>query len=123
MVGSRDIILCCGLGVLYAFISLAGMPLLWGTLLAAEITTILRYAINDRWVFGERRPSWKRFLQYHVANAGGFVIWWISVNALPRLGMHYLVASTIGTGASVFFTMATNFLWVWAKAPKAANIG
>src|SRR5262245_14741056 len=98
-----------GIPILYLLIDVLKLRLIWGTLLAAEVTTILRYGINDRWVFGELRPTWKRFWQFHVANAGGFVIWYSSVNLLPTLGVHYLIASVVGTGTSVFMSMATNF--------------
>jgi putative flippase GtrA len=98
-------------------------PLLLGTLLAAEVTTVLRYGINDRWVFGQRRPRWRRFWQFHVANAGGFLIWLAMVNILPRWGVQYLLASTAGTASSVLVGMATNFLWIWRKKIDAARRG
>ena len=102
-----------GLGILYAFISLLRMPLTLGTLLAAEITVVLRFLINDRWVFGYRRPSWGRLWQFHLACAGGAAIWWCVANALPRLGVYYLIASAAGSAASVFFSMTSNFRWIW----------
>lgn len=34
---------------------------------------------------------------------------------------HRAVASTMGTGCSVFSTMATNFLWIWRRRTKAAS--
>lgn len=110
-----------GLAILYVLIGLLKMPLLLGTLLMAEATTIIRYAVNDRWVFREHRLSWTRFWQYHVANAGGFLTWWIAVNALTYLGMHYLLASTVGTAGSMLSTMAANFLWVWRKPASVAT--
>jgi len=76
-----------GLGMLYLCMDVLRMPLLIGTLLVAEVTTIVRYAINDRWVFGERRPSWTRLWQFHLANAGGFAIWWTATNILARTGV------------------------------------
>ena len=91
-----------GLGALYLFQDILALPLMLGTLLAAEFTTLLRFFVNDRWVFGHRRPTWLRLWQYHVAGAGGFVVWWTIANLLPRFGIHYLVASTLGTGCSVF---------------------
>ncbi len=89
------------------------MPLTLATLITAETGTILRFFANDRWVFGHPRPTIARFWQYHVANAGGFVIWWGVSNALPSLGMHYLLASLAATACSVSFSMLTNFLWIW----------
>ena len=108
-----------GLGVLYVLRSVLGLPLEIGTLLAAELTTLLRFFINDRWVFGHRRPTWWRLWRYHVAGAGGFAIWWIVANLLPRFGIHYLLASTIGTGCSISISLLTNFLWIWRRRVKA----
>lgn len=102
-----------GLGLLYAFISLLKMPLMIGTLFAAEITVVLRFLINDRWVFGYPRPSWSRLWQFHLACAGGAAIWWCVANALPRFGVYYLIASAAGSAASVLFSMTTNFRWIW----------
>ena len=108
-----------GLAILYALIELSKTPLLLSTLLTAEATTIVRYAVNDLWVFGEKRLSWTRLWQFHVANAGGFAVWWIMVNALPPLGVHYLLASTLGTASSMVSTMATKLQWIWLKRTNA----
>ena len=104
-----------GLGVLYLMRDILALPLILGTLLAAEFISLLRFLMNDRWVFGHRRPTWRRLWQFHVASAGGFAIWWTVANALPRFGVYYLIASTVGTGCSVCFSMLTNFLWVWRR--------
>jgi len=109
-----------GLVTLYVLMDLLGIPIFLGSLLAAEATTIIRYTINDRWVFSQRHPSWTRFWQFHVANAGGLVVWFAAVNILPRLGVHYLLASTAGTGCSVLVSLATNFLWIWRKKTGTA---
>jgi putative flippase GtrA len=107
-----------GLVVLYLFMDVFRMPLLFGTLLAAEVTTIVRYAINDRWVFGHRRPAWTRFWQFHVACASGAAIWFAAANVLPRFGVHYLLASAMGSALSVFVGMGTSFMWIWRKRPE-----
>lgn len=112
-------LLFVGLATLYVLTDVLRIPLLLGTILAAEATTIVRYGINDRWVFGQCRPSWTRFWRFHVANAGGFVIWWAVANTLPRFGVQYLLASTAGTACAVLVNMATNFLWVWRRHSSA----
>ena len=76
---------------------------------------VIRFLINDRWVFGHRRPTWTRLGQFHVASAGGGVIWWTLANLLPRFGFPELLAAIAGTAGSVVVSMATNFLWVWRK--------
>jgi putative flippase GtrA len=109
------------IGLLYVFVDLLGMPVLVATLLAAEIGTLMRFVINDRWVFRQTKLTLRRLWQYHVANAGSFSIWWVSTNALVFLGGHYMIASVIGMGCSVFFSMATNFFWIWTHKSEAAH--
>ena len=108
-----------GSGVLYVFREFFAMPLLVATLASAECTILVRFLINDRWVFGHPRPSWQRLWQFHVASAGGFVIWYTVANALPLLvpffNLHYVLASAVGSACSVSFNMLTNFLWIWRK--------
>ena len=104
-----------GLGFLYLLKDRWRVPLMLATLATAETGTILRFFVNDWWVFGHPRPTLVRFWQYHVANAGGFVIWWSVCNVLPRFGIHYLLASVAATACSVGFSILTNFLWIWRK--------
>lgn len=91
------------------------------TLLAAEASTLLRFLINDRWVFNSPIPTWRRLWQYHWANAGSFLVWWIVSNALPHLGVHYLIAAIIGTVASVGLSIFTNFRWIWRRDNDAVG--
>ena len=108
-----------GSAILYVFRGVFHVSLIAATFISAEITIILRFGINDRWVFGHRRPTFIRLWQFHVASAGGASIWWAVSNILPRFGIHYLIASTAGTACSVFFSMFTNFLWIWRHRGKA----
>src|SRR5262245_41368031 len=102
-----------GLSVLYFLQEIVRMPLWAGTIVGAEATLLSRFLVNDRWVFGHRRPKWTRLWQFHMASVGGGAIWWIVANALPKFGVHYLFAALAGTACSVFFSMITNFLWIW----------
>ena len=105
--------LAVGTGILYVFTGLLRIPLMLGTLLAAEFTLLVRFLINDSWVFGHQRPTWKRLWQFHVASAGGTGIWWVVSNSLPHFGVHYLIASVAGSACSMLFSIMTNFLWIW----------
>lgn len=112
-----------GLGVLYLLTGLWHLPNIFSTLLAGEALALLRFWLNERWVFRANAGSlWKRLWQYHVANAGGFAIWWVVANVLPIFSIHYLVASTIGTGCSVGFSMLTHFFWVWRHPAHPAPV-
>ncbi len=88
------------------------------TIASAEICTLTRYLINDYWVFGNPRPTWKRCWEYHVANATSFFVWcFITIALGEKLGLDHRLAAILATIVSVFVSMATNFLWVW-RSPK-----
>lgn len=120
LVGCRGLFLLSRLGNALYRHGCGRNALAFGALLVAEVTTVVRYAINDRWVFGELRLRWARLWRFHLANVGGFAIWWAATNFLARAGIHYVLASTAGTASSVLFSMLTNFLWIWRKRLKGA---
>lgn len=118
------------------------LPWLLSTLIAAELCTLLRFPLNDRWVFGYPRPTWKRLGQYHVANFSSLVIWLAAANLFPFVivsksavmllsstGLENQAATTLltrlqkplaailATCFSVGWSMMTNFLWIWRKKP------
>jgi putative flippase GtrA len=97
----------------------AAISLLPGTLLAAEVTAVMRYAVNDLWVFSEQRPAWILLWQFHVANAEGFAIWWALTAILARAAIYNLIASGLGTAEYLLLSMATNFIWIWHKCAPA----
>ena len=101
--------------LLFALVDLLSLSVPLATLLVAEISTLLRFFVNHRWVFGLRNPTLSACIQYHVANAGAFAIWWVTANALTILGVHYLLAGMLAVACSTFFSLATNFLWIWRK--------
>lgn len=105
--------------LLYLFVDLWKMQLWAATFLTSELITLVRFVVNDYWVFGHPYPTWKRLWQYHVANASSFLIWWAAANALPKFGINYLIASVLATGISVGWSMITNFLWIWK--PKGSK--
>ncbi|HTP31266.1 MAG TPA: GtrA family protein [Candidatus Acidoferrales bacterium] len=105
--------LLVGTGILYVARDILRLPVILATPVAAELTLLVRFLANDSWVFGQGNPTWRRLWQFHVASAGGFVIWMAVTNGLYQLGVQYLIASVIGSACSMCFSIVTNFLWVW----------
>lgn len=108
---------------LYAFVELMHMPVAVATIIAAEAGTLLRYLVNDRWVFGKTRPSWRRLWQYHVANAASLCIWWVATNLFAYFGAHYMIASVLAMACSVLISILTNFLWIWRSGKTTPKQG
>jgi putative flippase GtrA len=101
--------------LLFALVDLLSLSVPLATLLVAELTTLLRFFVNHRWVFGLRDPTVRACTQYHVANAGAFAVWWMTANVLTILGVHYLLAGILAVACSTTFSFATNFLWIWRR--------
>ncbi len=106
---------------LYLFVDIGGMPVPLGTFVTAEVCTLLRFAVNHYWVFGARNPNWRQCVQYHVANAGAFSVWWIAANVLALLGVHYLIAGILAVGVSTALSLLANFFWVWRDEHPTKN--
>jgi putative flippase GtrA len=104
-----------GLGLLKLFVGGFHWSYAVSTLVQSEVCNLLRFFANDRWVFGRRKPTWKRLGQYHVANALGFAIWWAGANGLKAVGMNYLLASLVAMLGSVGVSLLTNFGWIWRQ--------
>ncbi len=103
---------------LYIFVDLLGANVMIGTLLTIEASTLLRFYVNEKWVFATHKMCWRRLGQYHVANAGASAVWWIVTNTLNHFGVNHLIAAIMAVGLSTGVSMASNFLWVWrAKHP------
>ena len=94
------------------------------TVSSAEVCTLTRYVVNDCWVFGNDRPTWKRCGEYHIANASSFFVWCFIIIALgEKLGVDHRLAAVLATVASVCLSMATNFLWIWrGDSPKKQSL-
>ncbi len=107
------------LGVLYQGL---GWPLWLASAVAAETLIIVRFLVADRWVFGHASPALDRCWRYHGASAGAFVVSWVVLNgSAAYLGVPYLAAALLGTGASFVWSLLTNFLWVWKPAPSLVD--
>lgn len=107
------------IGLLYVFVDVLAIPVLLSTLVAAEIGVLLRFLVNDRWVFRQSRITLQRLWQYHVAIAGSFTVWWVITNVIVFFGGHYMIASLAGMACSVLLSIATNFFWIWTHKSEA----
>jgi len=102
-----------GLGLLKIAKELLHMPLWLATAASTEVTLLIRFLVNDSWVFGHARPTWRRLWQFHVASAGGTAIAYVITVGLPSFGVDYMIAAIVGSAVSMGFSILTNFLWIW----------
>src|SRR5690242_16500026 len=110
-----------GAGLELVLLALLKERLLWplpvATFVAAEVLILGKFLATDRLVFGHPTPGWTRLVKYHGASAGALVVYWLVINGLSLLmEVPYVVSFVVGTAAAFFWSLATNFLWVWARA-------
>jgi putative flippase GtrA len=92
-----------------------GLAVFPATVVSAELCTILRFFINEHWVFRTGRSCWIRLWQFHLANASAFFVWLAVTNLLIHGGLHYQLAAVAGVGCSVGASFLSNFFWVWGR--------
>jgi len=109
--------------LLFMLVRYAGASVWLSSLISAEACTVLRYVLNESWVFGTKILSRKRLWQYHLANGGAFMAWWITTNALNKAGMNYLLASVVSVAVSTGVSMVSNFFWIWRHASGPSTNG
>lgn len=100
-------------GLLYLLVHFSKFSVPIATMLAAESCTILRYLLNDIWVFRSCKLTWLKLWRYHLANALASIVWWIAANILTRVGFNYIAASILAVVFSTGVSFASNVLWIW----------
>jgi len=108
-------------GVLYLAVQFLRLAVPVATVASAEVCTILRFLLNEIWVFKTRKMSWLRLWRYHLANAVALVVWWIATNVLNRLGLNYIFSSILAVGFSTGISFTTNFFWIWKTKRTAGH--
>lgn len=101
--------------LLYLLIDLSSLSIPVGTALAAEFCTLLRYFINEYWVFKHGKASIKGCIHFHVVNMLSWASWWLVVNFLVVYGIHYQLSSILALGVSTCVSLFTNFYWIWSE--------
>lgn len=108
------------LGLLRGLVEVLVWPLPVATAVAAEVLIVAKFLVADRWVFHHSRPTLNRLARYHGASAGALVVYWVVVNWLGVIvGLVYVLAFIVGTGAAFVWSLVTNFLWVWAQPARS----
>jgi putative flippase GtrA len=104
------------------------LRLLAASVIAVEVSTIVRFVINDAWTFGDlhQRPLIERFLHFNLSSLASPVISLTCVNVLtPYLGIGYLVANSIGIllGMAWNWLYGTRVIWRHPEVSVPAAVG
>jgi putative flippase GtrA len=108
------------LALLRVLFELLQWPLPIATAIAAEVLIMVKFLLNDRFVFNHAWPTAGRLVRYHGASAGALLVYWLVVNSLSLVGgLAYVAAFVVGTAAAFAWSLLTNFLWVWAPPVRS----
>jgi putative flippase GtrA len=83
----------------YVLHGLVRWPLPAAAALASEPAVLNNYLWNDRWTFGRRDPSVRRFMRFNLSSLRGVAITTGATSALVG-GVPYLLALLVGVAAS-----------------------
>jgi putative flippase GtrA len=91
-----------------------------------ELALLAHFFATHRWVFGHRRTSWRRLVEFHSAALTAYAItvattWLLSDGPLgPRFTAFFgsyalagLTAKAIGTLLAFSWTFGSSFFWIW----------
>ncbi len=96
------------------------LGLLVASVVALELSIVVRFVLNDRWTFGERpqRPLVRRFYESNAGSLAAVVIALLAVNLLaPVLGISYLISNSIGIALGLVWNWLWSNLVVWRREP------
>jgi dolichol-phosphate mannosyltransferase len=84
--------------------------------IAVETTIITNFLLNNRWTFGERAISPKRFARYNLAALVGLIITTAILTFLTmQIGVPYIAADLVGIAAATAWNFGTSVHWTWAQ--------
>ncbi|WP_114576282.1 GtrA family protein [Saliphagus sp. LR7] len=106
-------------GTLAAFVELIALDPLLAKVIAAELSIIVMFAINERWTFAAFGragigPLLRRFIKSNAVRAGGVLV---AIGVLyvlhTQLGVWYLVANIFGVGVGFIVNYTAESLFTW----------
>ncbi|MFJ9012544.1 GtrA family protein [Streptomyces canus] len=100
---------------LYLLHRLLGVPLVAASVLAVELAVVHNYLVNNRWTFGMRVLSVRRFGKFNVSMLAGLAVNVLVLWALVHVGAHLVVANVVAIGAAFGVNYTSSTLWVWDR--------
>jgi putative flippase GtrA len=117
------------LGLQGVFVQAAGLPVWLGSALSYELALLAHFFVNNRWVFGRRRHSWRRLVEFQGAALTASAITLGVTNALVYgptaayfgAGAGPYAAKLAGTALAFCWTFTSSFYWIWRPGRDAGK--
>jgi putative flippase GtrA len=109
-------------------LQLLDLPVWLASGLSYQLALVLHFLVNDRWVFGQRRPSLRRLLEFQLTALTASLITYAVTNLLVygptaplfAAGAGPYLAKIAGTAAATAWTFTSSFFWIWRPRPEGA---
>jgi dolichol-phosphate mannosyltransferase len=102
--------------LLYLLYQRLQLPLILASVLAVEVAIVNNFLWNNRWTFGRRDLSVRRFATFNGVSLGGLAITtatlWLLVN---HAGLPYLLANVLGIALATGWNFAINRAVTWRE--------
>jgi putative flippase GtrA len=94
-----------------------GLDPLIANVVAFAVAVTVSYVLNKTWTFRDpARVSVNQYSRFVGISAGGFAISEVSILVLHHaLGVHDLIAFSVGVGAAMFWNFFANRRWTFAR--------
>ncbi len=99
--------------IAFFLVEFFSIPFFYSSIFSALICNLLRFFINNFWVFKDNSFSFYKFYKFQISSGFSFVVWWSFANTLVYFGVFYLLALNIAAILSTLINLFVNFLWVW----------
>jgi len=99
-----------------------GGRLLVASIVALEVSILVRFVLNDCWTFAEHReaPLLRRFYRFNAGSLASPVFALAAVNVLtPVVGVSYLLANSLGIVVGLAWNWVCSNRLVWRVAQTA----
>ena len=102
-----------------------GGRLLVASILALEVSILVRFVLNDCWTFADHRdaPLLRRFYRFNASSLASPVFALAPVNVLtPAFGISYLLANSLGIAGGLAWNWVCSNRLVWgARHPDSTS--
>jgi dolichol-phosphate mannosyltransferase len=100
-------------GVLFLLFDFGSVNLYISKLVALEAAIVTVFLINDHFAFSEFDKKAFAILRTNIVRAGGTLISFSGLYIGVELGLHYMIANTIGVGLGSMFNYYFERLKTW----------
>ncbi len=100
--------------ILYGLHGLLQVALFAASPVAAEISVLTNFVLNNRWTFGQDRVDLRRLAKFNLVSLGGLAITTsVLIYLVGQQHVFYLVANLFAVAITTLWNFALNLLWTW----------